>query len=85
MVPTGNKAKRLSSFNHTTKTINHQHHHNHHHHHHHYRVNCSWGDILIKVKHVSVISTLILGLGVALSVHEIILISRCIENDDHQP
>ena len=30
MVPTGNKAKRLSSVNHTTKTI-----HDHHHHHHH--------------------------------------------------
>ena len=79
MVPTGNKAKRLSSFNHTTKTINHQHHHDHHHH------QMFLGAILIKVKHVSVISTLILGLGVALSVHEIILISRYIENDDHQP
>ena len=33
MVPAGNKAKRLSSFNHTTKAI-HQHHHHHHHHHH---------------------------------------------------
>ena len=30
MVPAGNKAKRLSSVNHTTKTI-----HDHHHHHHH--------------------------------------------------
>ena len=29
MVPAGNKAKRLSSVNHTTKTIYH-HHHNHH-------------------------------------------------------
>ena len=27
MVPTGNKAKRLSSVNHTTKTIHHHHHH----------------------------------------------------------
>ena len=26
MVPTGNKAKRLSSVNHTTKTIHHHHH-----------------------------------------------------------
>ena len=34
MVPAGNKAKRLSSVNHTTKTIYHYHH-NHHHHHHH--------------------------------------------------
>ena len=31
MVPAGNKAKHLSSINHTTKTIHH-HHHNHHHH-----------------------------------------------------
>ena len=31
MVPAGNKAKRLSSVNHTIKTI---HHHRHHHHHH---------------------------------------------------
>ena len=30
MVPAGNKAKRLSSVNHTTKTIHH-HHHLHHH------------------------------------------------------
>ena len=30
MFPTGNKDKRLSSVNHTTKAI---HHHNHHHHH----------------------------------------------------
>ena len=27
MVPTGNKAKRLSSVNHITKTIHHHHHH----------------------------------------------------------
>ena len=27
MVPTGNKANRLSSVNHTTKTIHHHHHH----------------------------------------------------------
>ena len=27
MVPAGNKAKRLSSVNHTTKTIHHHHHH----------------------------------------------------------
>ena len=33
MVPAGNKAKRLSLVNHTTKTIHH-HHHDHHHHHH---------------------------------------------------
>ena len=32
MVTAGNKAKRLSSVNHTTKTI-HRHHHHHHHHH----------------------------------------------------
>ena len=32
MVPVGNKAKRLSSVNHTTKTIHHHHHHHHHHH-----------------------------------------------------
>ena len=31
MVPAGNKAKRLSSVNHTIKT-NHHHHHHHHHH-----------------------------------------------------
>ena len=35
MVLAGNKAKRLSSVNHTTKT-NH-----HHHHHHHHHVSCS--------------------------------------------
>ena len=29
MVPAGNKAKRLSSVNHTTKTIRHHHHHHH--------------------------------------------------------
>ena len=29
MVPAGNKAKRLSSVNHTTKTIHHHHHHHH--------------------------------------------------------
>ena len=29
MVPTGNKAKRLSSVNHTTKKIHHHHHHHH--------------------------------------------------------
>ena len=33
MVPAGNKAKRLSSVNHTTKTIHHHHHHHHNHHH----------------------------------------------------
>ena len=32
MVPAGNKTKRLSSVNHTTKTIHHHHHHHHHHH-----------------------------------------------------
>ena len=32
MVPARNKAKHLSSVNHTTKTINHHHHHHHHHH-----------------------------------------------------
>ena len=32
MVPAGNKAKCLSSVNHTTKTIHHHHHHHHHHH-----------------------------------------------------
>ena len=31
MVPAGSKAKRLSSVNHTTKTIRHYHHHHHHH------------------------------------------------------
>ena len=35
MIPAGNKAKRLSSVNHTTKTIHHHHHHHHHDHHHH--------------------------------------------------
>ena len=30
MVPAGNKAKHLSSVNHTTKTIHHHHHHHHH-------------------------------------------------------
>ena len=30
MVPAGNKAKRLLSVNHTTKTIHHHHHHHHH-------------------------------------------------------
>ena len=34
MVPAGNKAKRFSSVNHTTKTIHHHHHHHRHHHHH---------------------------------------------------
>ena len=34
MVPAGNKTKRLSSVNHTTKAINHHHHHHHHYHHH---------------------------------------------------
>ena len=33
MVPAGNKTKRLSSVNHTTKTIHH-----HHHHHYHYSI-----------------------------------------------
>ena len=32
MVPPGNKAKRLSLVNRTTKTIHHHHHHHHHHH-----------------------------------------------------
>ena len=32
MAPAGNKAKRLSSVNHTTKTIHHHHHYHHHHH-----------------------------------------------------
>ena len=32
MVPAGNKAKRLLSVNHTTKTIHYHHHHHHHHH-----------------------------------------------------
>ena len=36
VVPAGNKAKRLSLVNHTTKTI-HDHHHHHHHHYHHIR------------------------------------------------
>ena len=31
MVPAGNKAKRLSSVSHTTKTLHHHHHHHHHH------------------------------------------------------
>ena len=35
MAPAGNKAKRLSLVNHTTKTIYHHHHHHHHHHYHH--------------------------------------------------
>ena len=35
VVPAGNKAKRLSSVNHTTKAIHHHHHHHHHHHYHH--------------------------------------------------
>ena len=35
-VPAANKAKRLSSVNHTTKTIVHHHYHHHHHHHHHH-------------------------------------------------
>ena len=34
MVPAGNKARRLSSVNHTTKIIHHHHHHHHHYHHH---------------------------------------------------
>ena len=38
MVPAGNKAKRLSSVNHITKTI---HHHHHHHHHHNIRKICT--------------------------------------------
>ena len=33
MVPAGIKAKRLSTVNHTSKTIYHHHHHHHHHHH----------------------------------------------------
>ena len=32
----GNKAKYLSSVNHTTEIIHHHHHHYHHHHHHHH-------------------------------------------------
>ena len=36
MVTAGNKAKRLSSVNHTTKTTHHHHHHHHHLRHHHY-------------------------------------------------
>ena len=32
MAPARYKAKRLSSVNHTTKTIHHHHHHHHHHH-----------------------------------------------------
>ena len=32
MVPAGNKAKRLSLVNQTTKTIHYHHHHHHHHH-----------------------------------------------------
>ena len=35
MVPAGNKAKRLSLINHTTKTNHHHYHHHDHHHHHH--------------------------------------------------
>ena len=35
MIPTGSKAKRVSSVNHTTKTTHHHHHHHHHHHYHH--------------------------------------------------
>ena len=31
MAPAGNKTKRLSSVNHTTKTIHHHYHHHHHH------------------------------------------------------
>ena len=31
MIPAGNKAKHLSSVNHTTKTFHHHHHHRHHH------------------------------------------------------
>ena len=38
-VPAANKAKRLSSVNHTTKTIVHHHYHHHHHHHHHQKAN----------------------------------------------
>ena len=37
MVPAGNKAKRLSLVNLTTKTIHHHHHDHHHHHHHHHQ------------------------------------------------
>ena len=40
MVPAGNKAKRLSLFNHFTKTI----HHHHHHHHHHHQLNVQFFD-----------------------------------------
>ena len=36
MVQHENKAKRLSSVNHTTKTVHRHHHHYHHHHHHHH-------------------------------------------------
>ena len=44
MSPPGNKAKRLSSFNHTAKAIHHYHHHHHHyhHHHHHHHQNLHW-------------------------------------------
>ena len=40
MVPAANKAKRLSSVNHTTKTIHH-----HHHHHSHHRMSLIWTDM----------------------------------------
>ena len=42
MVPAGNKAKRLSSVNHTTKTI--------HHHHHHHHASNEWDDKLNEIK-----------------------------------
>ena len=38
MFPAGNRVKRLSSVNHTTKTIHHYHHHHNHHHHHHQKL-----------------------------------------------
>ena len=51
MVPAGNKAKRLSSINHTTKTI----HHHHHHHHHHHQKKKSHSD---RFRHIQVLSSI---------------------------
>ena len=47
MVSAGNKAKRLSLLNHTTKTIHHRHHYHHHHHHHHHHCPRIYGRLKI--------------------------------------
>ena len=52
IIPTGNKAKRLSKVNHTTKAIHHHHHDHrrlHHHRHHHFFLKCCFCNFSWKV------------------------------------